>query len=414
MLQEFNKKERGFTLIEVTVSLTILVVVLVLSMTLLWSMQGFAKRQKQFAEPRQTARRAMDYVASNLRAATDGNFDGGNPNAIVAYAKIDDVDTQSTYNNVQDPTLAEPNTDIITFGSSQGGGRILISKWPGHQSAEATAWFYFKDGCPPDDPAGNDTLNMLKFMQATGCSGADCCYTGDSPCSSQHGEPLSAVLTVMDANGNWSYMQITKYQQSKCDQDPDQIHVVMNPNNGSINPPGQKPFGCEEYDGTNANRACKLGKNVSYISLRVLRDQNGIPQLQQKNGIFDPNRDNPGNNFTPLLDNIEDLQIAYIFNDGTIWNDSPLHQLATPGNVPTQDPQNPGQYEITNVVGLRISVTGIANEPVSFAEKARFFRPASEDRPAQWEPGDSMDQCDRFYHYRLTETVMLRNRNLGG
>ena len=92
MLHECSKKERGFTLIEVTVSLTILVVVLVLSMTLLWSMQGFAKRQKQFAEPRQTARRAMDYVASKLRAATDGNFDGGNPNAIVAYAKIDDVD----------------------------------------------------------------------------------------------------------------------------------------------------------------------------------------------------------------------------------------------------------------------------------------------------------------------------------
>ncbi len=403
MLQESSKKERGFTLIEVTVSLTILVVVLVLSMSLLWSMQGFAKRQKQFAEPRQTARRAIDYVASRLRAATDGNFEGNNPNAIVSIYQGDDGDTQASYNNVQDATLAEPGTDIITFGQSLGGGRILISEWHGFQSAAANCTLYFVDGCPPNEPAGGDQLNMLKFMQATGCSGDTCCYTGVSPCQGH-----SAILTVSDPDGNWGYMQITKYQDSKCtgigSSEYETIHVVMNPNNGSINPPGQKEFTCPAYNGQNADDSCKIGKSVSYMCLRVMRDQNGIPQLQQKNDIFDPN--DAANNFTPLLDNIEDLQIAYIYNDGTIWNDG-INQLATPGNVPTQNATTPLPTDIANVVGLRISVTGIANEPVSFAERAKFFRPASEDRPAAV-------NADRFYHYRLTETVMLRNKNLGG
>jgi hypothetical protein len=210
-------------------------------------------------------------------------------------------------------------------------------------------------------------------------------------------------------------MQITGYNKSNCGilPDYDVIHVTATPGGSFINPPGNRNVNCPSITSPSAlDSSCKFGNGVSFISLRVRRDQNGIAQLQQKDGIFDPNRDNPGNDFTPLLDNIEDLQIAYIFNDGAIRNDG-INELATvdacPNGVPLQvhPVSGAGPRDISNVVGLRVSVTGIANEPVSFAERAKFFRPASEDRPAE-------ANADRFYHYRLTETVMLRNRNLGG
>lgn len=414
MLQEFNKKQKGFTLVEVTVSLMILVIVLTLSMALLFSMQGFARRQRQFAEPRQTARRALDYISGYLRAATDGNYAGGNPNAIVVWFTKDKQLYRATYNNYDPATdqfanLAEPGTDIITIGRSEGGGSIVIAKWPGHHSAAATGWIHFREGCPDRDPIGNDQRNMLKFMQLTGCYGSPNCQTGNFPCNACQ----SKVLTVVDEYGNWTYMQITSYQQSNCSSTGgsynfDEIHIVMNPGQSEYNNPGQKDINCPTASSSGIPpNACKIGKNVSYLAFRVMRDQNGVPQLQQKDGIFDPTVDNPGNNFVPLLDNIEDLQIAYIYNDGTIWNDSVNHRLLTTGNVPTQDVNVSLPTDINNVVGLRVSVTAIANTPVPITERPKFFRPESEDRPAS-------NVFDRFYRYRLTNTVMIRNRNLGG
>ncbi len=57
-------------------------------------------------------------------------------------------------------------------------------------------------------------------------------------------------------------------------------------------------------------------------------------------------------------------------------------------------------------MGMRVSVVSRANTPVPLMERAKFFRPASEDRAED-------PNTDRFYHYRLTSTVMIRNRNLG-
>lgn len=390
-----------------TISLAILVIVLVLSMTLLFSMQTFAKRQRQFAEPRQNARRALDYVAGYLRGATDGNFDGGNPNAIVVWYNVNAAPRQATYNNVANPNLAEPGTDIITFGRTMGGGRIIISSWngPGGFSTASSLDFHFTDGCP------NDNTNMRLFMDLTQCQNGDC--SGNFPSTANSG-----VLMVVDDKGDYAYMVITGYQKSDCSVgNYQEIHCVANPGGApGINPPGNKGVNCSQsFDPANPDANCKLGRGVTYMSLRILRDANGIPQLQQKNGIFDPTVDNPGTNFTPLLDNVEDLQIAYIYNDGEIRNDG-INSLATDpsgvytNGVPSQANMKgvpPPPRDITNVIGIRLSITALANTPVSFAERAKFFRPASEDRAED-------TNRDRFYHYRLTSTMMLRNRNLGG
>ncbi len=65
---------RGFTLLEAMVSLLLLVIVLVVAMTMLFQMRAFAERQQYFMLPRQTARRAADYLSYYFAGASDVNY----------------------------------------------------------------------------------------------------------------------------------------------------------------------------------------------------------------------------------------------------------------------------------------------------------------------------------------------------
>jgi hypothetical protein len=126
--------------------------------------------------------------------------------------------------------------------------------------------------------------------------------------------------------------------------------------------------------------------------------------LEQKAGIFDPANDNPGTSFVPLLPDIEDLQLAWIFRDGTVWNTA-AQQLPNgtyTNNVPSQDTTN--TYDVINTVGVRITVTARSSTDADWEDTARFRRPAAEDRPA--------GALDRFYHESSTITAMIRNRVL--
>ena len=62
-----------------------------------------------------------------------------------------------------------------------------------------------------------------------------------------------------------------------------------------------------------------LWAGVSYVSFRV---RNGT--LEQKNGMFDRTTDKPGAAFFPIMENVEDLQVAYIYGRGAqagnVWN----------------------------------------------------------------------------------------------
>ncbi len=92
----------------------------------------------------------------------------------------------------------------------------------------------------------------------------------------------------------------------------------------------------------------------------------------------------PAIGFTPVVENVEDLQIAYVFRDGTIWNS--LGNPATkPGAIPGQiatGTATPGATDVSNVRALRVSVDRAV-------ESARHRGPAALRRPSSDSRSDS-------------------------
>lgn len=411
---------RGFTVLEALVSVIILVVVMTAAGSLLFSMKSFAQKQQSFAAPRQTSRAGLDYLTYYFEGAGDLNtaptLTGslGNPNALLMYYKKSEsaAETQASFNNLTAAQaalgLGDVGTDAVTLEVPVSPMRIPIENWPGFHAA-ATMWVGFTEGC-----SVSDDYNMYLFQQATGATP----LTNPVSNSAQ-----SAILTVWDANGAWAYYQITSYQTSDCSKAPYAIHVVANPGKSNmLNPPGG-------YKGIFADPV-HISAGIQFISFRV---RNG--NLEQKNGMYDPATDNPGTAFFPVVENVEDFQVAYIYGQGAqngqIWNTA-SQSLATAGvanGIPTQAGPNaaPGVYDIQNVIGVRISVTGRSMPlPLSGRKLASlraqstdptlnfYYRPASEDHPKgalDYVPGPNPMV---YHHQRYTTTLMVRNRALGG
>ncbi len=375
MFPAFRSKagQRGVSLVEFLIYLLLVVVILVGSAQLLFTMRQSATRMELEADARQTARQADDYLARYVRGATDMNRKGGNPFAIVVWYKKGSTLQQGSYNNVTDPTLADLGTDIITLAYPTSNSMIPCDKWPGYFHG-ANAWWLFNEGCP------SDSLNMQLFKEMTGAH-----QTGN-------GE-MSDPLIVTDASGQEVWYQITKYLQSDCSTG--KIHVTANSGlSNQLNPPAGQP---------NLTDPVTMMPGPRFVSFRVY---NGW--LQQKQGIFDATTDNDPTTttFQNVLPDVEDLQIAWIFADGTIWDNDPAHRLTSTGAVPTQSGAGGGAYDASNVVGLRVTVTARSNGTLYWEHQARFFRPAAEDHAAS-------TVKDKRYHRRMTEAVMIRNRNLG-
>jgi len=192
-----------------------------------------------------------------------------------------------------------------------------------------------------------------------------------------------------------------------------------------------------------------LVAGLQVISFRVLTDHvDGVPKLQQKLGLFDPATDNPGTAFTNVMENIEDLQIAYMYADGSIWNTEGVGKTINSGlagcpqpacdnGVPFQAGPNFGgatpPLDIQNVIGLRFSVTGrspllpigarqltniTAGTPLAAIPSQtlnQHFRPRSEDHDVDFDTAHpTWPVFDQFDHYRATATLMLRNRTPKG
>lgn len=440
------RRNSGFTLVEALVSILILTVVMVVALTLLVSMRSFAAKQHAYTAPRQSARSAVDYVSFFLAGATDLNVEIGNPNALVMWTtygnNVSSLATvrQASYNNLTAAQatagFGDVGTDLITFSIATNPIRIPIieTTWTGNTVSGNTAILNFSAGCGPAND--QDAANLALFKRLTGAP------LPPDP-------EVSGLLTVQDEAGRWRYLQITRYVSSNCaamtgtDPSREVITVEFAPGTtDQLNPPGG-------WRGDFAG-ALTLNAGIEFTSFRV---RNG--SLEQKTsgfdsddvyspGIFDPSCDVaspatgcPSIGFTPVVENVEDLQVAYVFRDGTVWNATGSapgpsdRTLGTAGTIPEQAATNPlvapGVRDVTNVRALRLSVVARSNPldigarqlssrppatPVAgeVRREGLYRRPALEDH--EMGPMDTV-ATGIFDRYRLTTTLVLRNRLLG-
>ncbi len=350
------KRNRGFTLIEALVSVLILTVVMVVALTLLVSMRSFASKQQAFTAPRQTARAAVDYVSFFLAGATDLNVDTGNPNALVMWTTFGDNVTapatlrQASYNNLTAAQAAagfgDEGTDIISFSVATNPTRIPIvaTTWTGNTTGGNTAILNFSAGCGPLNDQDADNLALFKRLTGAPLPPAP---------------EVSGLLTVQDEAGRWRYLQITRYVSSDCaamkgaEPTREVVTIEFTPGTANqLNPPGGWRG---DFLGD-----LTLNAGIEYTAFRV---RNG--SLEQKTsgfdaanvfspGFFNPNCDVgtpgagcPSIGFTPVVENVEDLQVAYVYRDGTVWNATETtsgsgdRTLGTAGQIPPQAATNP-------------------------------------------------------------------------
>ena len=427
---------RGFTLIEVLVTMFSLVVIVVAAGQLLFATRRSTQRQQYQVDARQTARAAADYMNFVLRGATDMNVPStqtgpSNPGSIMIWTWVKPWDgsnhpcpgsdcRQVTYDNLTDATLGDLGTDIVTFAQCTNpqvynpiGNFVYGSSCTGGPAGCVTFYPTLCTG-----PNGNSTNALAYFEQVTG-------YTSTS-------NP-SELMVIADTSGQWGFFQITDYSPSgssntSCCTAPSSGAGTCQNENGipqpclmvgtnihvssTINPPGlPKPTG--------TGIGVKLFAGVHYSTVRVC---NGW--LEQKDGIFDPTTDNNCTAagtawnqapWTPLIPNVEDLQFAYVFNDGSIWNDgAQTLPGGTANHVPSQvGPGNTGAaQDITNAVGIRITVT--ARSAAQFPlEPGRFKRPPAENNPHDGSINAADLVADEFYRFQASTVAMLRGRTAG-
>jgi hypothetical protein len=348
-----------------------LTIILTVSAQLLFETRRAAVRQQFQVETRQLARAAVDYVHFMVRGASDLNYSGDNPfpAALLTQVGVRPNQTrQVSYNNVTDASLGDLGTDIITLARAEDSLTSEPVAWTDFDSSAGSATWEFGWAFPCDA-----AVNLAAFQRLIGYSGT-----------------TSRWLLVADDTGGWRFYQINGFGTSDCPA------ALGNINAGSANPQGNGYL--QPMDATLAplanNPRLRLG--VGWVTLRV---RGGW--LEQKNEIFDPTTDNPGTAFVQLLPNVEDLQVAYLFRDGSLWNNAPGHTLA--GSIPSQGSPGVGT-DAANVLGLRVTVTVRAPEAAPGESRDRFRPIAAEDHVPTAGP-------DRFYRYQTSGIVLLRNRS---
>ncbi len=389
---------RGFTLTELLVTIAALVVVLTLSAQLLFATRRASDRQRLQTEPRQIARGATDYVNYLVRTASDFNnvLGARNPLALMMwYSDGNNTQFQATYNNLTATQaaagLGDEGTDIITVAHADRASFVPLITWQGNQ-VSATAYWAFNEMCP------DSAANLALFKEITGA----------------HPDPngsgtVSDPIVIVDANGTAGTYQITDYKEGtnadNCDAKnnlPDTngegcaagqgcMAVVANPGRSDqINPPAGQP---------NLVQPITMHLGPRFVALRV-RDR----WLEQKFGMFNPATDNPGSAFQRLLPNVEDFQVAWIFNNGETHNSTVANRLTTTNQVPAQGTS--GAYDAINVAGMRVTFTARSAVAIPGERDNRWFRFAAEDHVAA-------TARDQFFRVQLSATSMIRNRWVG-
>ncbi len=519
----------GFTLMEAMVSLVILVIVMTVVLSLLFSMKSFAEKQQAFTAPRQTARRALDYVSGILAGAADWNQitaltttppTAGNPYALVMFSEWGNTTAatsrrQATYNNltgsetgnstyvvnpsapasakVTSSVFGTIGTDVISVAFPSPNVSpvkipIPVGGWPDNTASGVDIWLNFAAGCgvaidPALLTAADDNSNLAAFRTAVGAFQE----------TAAGNAWVSSTMIIADGAGAWRLVQLTGLtpppgNSATLSSDCTKKTSLLTPGNGRVVHATLKDastvdqyFAPGGWRGDILNTSAYLIAGIDFVSFRhrtVLDpiDPNGvrvIGQLEQKSsgissvnstgtgpragqfapGFFDPTLDGQtGSNFTPIVDNVDDFQVAYIMRDGSIWNTvDPTTGLKVfnygGSNIPAQARTPPmssdfqvnclgtdlsvtvagGTYlDAACVVGLRVTVvgrslplgmgsrslSGVGGSTVVAGQTVYRYRSLAVEDHAAPAADDSL-ASGIYDRLRLTTTVMLRNRALG-
>lgn len=412
--------ESGFTLIELTVAMTVFLVVLLVSFSLLFTLRSFAQREQNVADARQSARRAMDYITYYARGAGDlnlGNTTFPSPNALVMWVqtKTGGTNVKTSANNygldAANDTAggADAGTDVLTLAYPRNTRLVPINNGDVHTTGNLT--LDYRDGC--DGTANANVNNLAAFNNLLGVTATN----------------LTPLTLVIANNGNWTYYKTVSGGASVCNcgaaTNPyPTAQVITMTNTAGTNDYLRPPFVAADVvvAGTVPPR---LAVGVQLISFRVLTDAAGGHHLQQKDGLFDPGgklgaADNPGTAFTSLMENVEDFQVAYVYDDGSIWNNGTNEFAAGTSYIPPQVTIGQTASDIGHVVALRLSIVARASVPFSVMElhNDMYWLPTVEDhvQPAHPQPAPPATDPNRYryYRYTMTATIMMRGRMLGG
>jgi prepilin-type N-terminal cleavage/methylation domain-containing protein len=414
MSQRSSRTHRhaGFTLIEVMVTLISVTTILVVSAQLMFAMRRGLVRQQLQVEARQNVRAALDYTSMLLRGASDFNKGSANAGAVLTWVfaqsqchgctppatipcPTQDGCYQVSYNNVTSTNngsgiLADEGTDIITIGRPEGTITANAVSTPDFANLAQSGWL--TPGCTAADAAAS-AVAFTAFKAATGAG------TGT----------VSDRLAVAGDGGGWTFYKITDYQDSDNSTlccIPRSACAIAGVNLACILTKGNLggPLGIKPPGGNTTLQNQRLLTGTRFVSLRVRTDPiTHVPWLEQKDGLFDPAADNPGGAFVPILPNIEDMQVAWIFNNGDVKNNSSANRLGLTGQVPQAG--GSATTDVQNVVGFRVTFTARSSQGMTL-ESARFFRPAAEDH-------DAGTARDTVYRYQASANAMIRNRMMG-
>ena len=373
-------RDRGFTLAEVMIAMTVLITVLVISTSLLFSMRGFAVRQQMFAEPRQAGRQAVEYVAENIRqAGVIGRVAPGFEGVIVPYVN----GVQTMWNNCQTATYADLNTDIMCIMRPQGSSAYQVAAGPAAQGNQ-TLTVSYSEGCP--DNASNRSM-FLDETQA---------WNGNH------------TVVIVDSKGALLLDNLTWNLANPISTCAGTAPTYA----GSTLSLAGNVYAL--YGGA-AHAALVEPCYVSAASFLTLRVKNG--RLQQKFGWLDINNVDDG--FVDLLENVVDLQFSFFMRNGAIYNNThnnvgPTNPMPTVNNIPL-DPNAGDSLSCSNVLGVGVYMVtrSAAEAPLTMRRPLAF--PLTADRwvpPPAILPGTTLRQ-DRMFYYQGYANAFVRNRMLG-
>ncbi len=175
------RREAGFSLIEVLLALGLTTLLMMVASQLTVSMKRSSDRMRISAEAKLRAQRALDFLAMNVRGATDMNPMASNPAAIMTWYELGGNPVQATFNNVANANLADVGTDIITIAKADSNMQVVNILWPGFLGPDSE--WEFGPLCP------DGAANLALFKELTQESGG-----------------LSEPIMLVDETGVYSWL----------------------------------------------------------------------------------------------------------------------------------------------------------------------------------------------------------------